>query len=283
MKILIYMAFIGLSLTLSCEHQESVTPPAPPESPQKHLVTFTGRAYLDGQPDPVNALHLPLHYDIQIISYLPGDTTSYDTVYTDSSGVYTSTKLRQDGMYDLVARYPYYRLDTIKVEVKEGQVVGSMPELHCQRLIRYSIQADSLVYHSLQSTMILDEYVTNLSSEFQVTGAFDLKELMVRNDSLSQFFFTFDPNFAICGQAMRPGQTYHNRRARWVGQFSSPIDLTPTTGSYFLYAMPRRWPECAFIIQSATPGDVIGSPHYHKKWHWVFKLIEPTRVDIKLE
>lgn len=68
---------------ISCKGDQTVTPPPPPES---QLVTFQGRAFLDGQPEPVNALHLPLHYDIQIISYLLGNSASYDTVYTDSSG-----------------------------------------------------------------------------------------------------------------------------------------------------------------------------------------------------
>ncbi len=261
-----------------CEDERTVTEPEPPTPRQKTMVTFQGKAFLDGQPDPVNALHLPLNWDIEIISYLPGDTTSYDTVYTDSSGVYTSTKLRQDGIYNLVARYPYYFLDTVHVEVKEGQVVSSIPEVHCQRLIRYSVHTDSLVYHSLESLMVLDEYVINLSSDYHVVGSFDLKEVLFKKDSLSFSFAIVDPNTAFCGTLMSPGETFHNRRARGFSQ-------SMISGSYFLYAMPRRWPECAFIFVSheGNADDVITNFHYQDKRHWTYKLVEPTRVDIELE
>jgi hypothetical protein len=36
------------------------------------MVTFTGRAFLVGQPPPVNQWHLPLHYDIEVISRFAG-------------------------------------------------------------------------------------------------------------------------------------------------------------------------------------------------------------------
>ncbi len=277
--------FIVLFLLVSCQHNRSITEPEPPPPPIKRMVTFEGRAFLDGQPEPVNALHLPLHYDIQIVSYLPGDSASYDTVYTDSTGVYISTKLRQDGTYLILSQYPYYTIDTVQVEVKDGQVVGHIPELHSKRLLKIEIFPDSTVYHSLQSQMFFDEFITNLNCDSTkwifpcdslvsrwpgaVSAPTWYKELLIPKDDLSIFLFAADPNLGTSGclPACRVHMTF---RTRLLINFSNYLHDSPRTGDYYLYLAGHVWPENPW------------SPHYQKSRHWWFKVMEPSEVRIEL-
>jgi hypothetical protein len=57
------LLLVGLLSFSSCKRSSTEPQPDP-----ENLVTFRGRAFLAGQPAPVNVLHLPLHYDIEIIS-----------------------------------------------------------------------------------------------------------------------------------------------------------------------------------------------------------------------
>jgi hypothetical protein len=245
-----------------------------PEEPGRNLVTFIGRAFLAGQPAPVNRLHLPLHYDIEIISFLPGDTTSYDTTYTDSSGVYTSTRQRKDGRYKIISRYPYYSKDTVQVEVRDGQVVGEIPRLFSQRLERIQIFADSSVYHSLRSSMFFTQYITNFSALDTIGAPRSLIRLLVPKNNPSIIFSTpRAPNidYLIPLQPLEV-KIYYNGGV--LNNFYDRVNnASPTTGSYFLYAVGEPW-------------SFIGAwyPHYRNSIHWWFKVAEPSeiQVDFKL-
>jgi len=277
-------------LLVSCTEDRTVTPPPPPP-PEPQLVTFQGRAFLDGQPEPVNALHLPLHYDIQIISYLPGDSASYDTVYTDSSGVYTSTKLRYDGTYAIISQYPYYANDTVRVEVKDGQIVGATPELHSQRLLKIEISPDSTVYHSLQSQMFFDEVITNLNCTSRVwifpcdsitapnTGQGAVaapawyKEILISKSDLElrNSFVASDPNITFLG-CLPICQVHKTFRTRLLINFYNHVlQASPTTGDYYLYVAGHLWPRGSWY------------PHYKEKRHWWFKVMEPSEIRVELE
>jgi hypothetical protein len=252
---------------LACERKVTE-----PETPDKNMVTFRGRAFLAGQPAPVNQLHLPLHYDIEIISFLPGDSASYDTVYTDSSGVYTSTRLRRDGRYKILSRYPYYSTDTVQVEVKNGQVVGEMPRLFSQRLERIQIFADSLVYHSLRSDMFFTMYITNFSSTDTLPAPQDIKQLMIPKDDISTLLFASDPNITFSIE-LKPLQVQIRYRSRFLGNFGDDTRTKrPKTGTYYLYAAGQSWSGTGYYYQ-----------HYRKKIHWWFKVIEPSEIKVKLE
>ncbi len=270
---------------ISCKGDKTVTPPPPPEP---HLVTFQGQAFLDGQPKPVNALNLPLHYDIQIISYLPGDTASYDTVYTDSSGVYISTRLRYDGTYTILSQYPYYRTDSVRVEVKNGQVIGGLPDLHSQRLLKMEIFPDSTVYHSLQSEMFFQIIMTNLNCDSTIwifpcdgpevspkPGAVavptDYAQIIVPKEEVYNWFSAFDPNETASG--CLPACQHHRTGVTrlLINFYDRRRNKSPETGTYYLYVYGQNWPRASWY------------PHYGKVRHWYFKVCEPTLVEVKLE
>jgi hypothetical protein len=263
-----------------------VTPP-PPE-PQ--LVTFQGRAFLDGQPEPVNALHLPLHYDIQIVSYMLGDSASYDTVYTDSSGVYTSTKLRLDGTYTIISQYPYYRTDTMQIQVKNGMLVSNIPDLHSRRLLKMEVFADSTVYHSLLSDMLFEEVITNLNCDTTdwlfpcdsltapntgrgaVAAPVDFTEFIVRTDDVFNRFMVVHPNITFLG-CLPACYVHRTGIVRDLINFYDHVrQKSPESGTYYLYVKGQSW-------------SAYGAwyPHYRSTIHWWFKVVEPTVIEIELE
>lgn len=243
-----------------------------PEVEEKNVVTFRGRAFLAGQPAPVNRLHLPLHYDIEIISFLPGDAASYDTVYTDSSGVYTSTKLRKDDRYKIVSRYPYYSNDTVHVEIRNGQVLGEIPRLFSQRIERIQIFADSSVYHSLQSRMFFTQYIANLSPTDTTVIPQDLKQILIPKNNVDLRLFASDPNITL-GREFYPLEIEIRFRARILLNFGNDAGtVSPTSGSYYLYAVGQSWPRFG-----------TSNPHYQRSIHWWFKVAEPSEITVDLQ
>jgi hypothetical protein len=198
LKLTYILLLIMALIPTSCERKVTE-----PEVPDTNL-PLSVAAVSGGQPAPVNQLHLPLHYDIEIISFLPSDSTSYDTTYTDSSGVYTSTRLRKDGRYKIVSRYPYYSKDTVQVEIRNGQVVGEIPRLFSQRLERIQIFADSSVYHSLQSSMFFTIYITNFSQTDTIAAPRDMKQFLTPKEALTTRFFTLVPPTIDFSIALNP-------------------------------------------------------------------------------
>jgi len=243
-----------------------------PEEPDKNWVTFIGRAFLAGQPAPVNRLHLPLHYDIEIISFLPGDTASCDTTYTDSSGVYTSTRQRKDGRYKIVSRYPYYSKDTVQVEVKNGQLVGEIPRLFSQRIERIQIFADSSVYHSLQSPMFFTQYIANLSPTDTTVAPEDLKQILIPKNNVDLRLFASDPNITF-GRELYPLEMQIRYRVRRLLRFGNDAGtISPTSGSYYLYTVGHSWPRFG-----------TSNSHYQSSIHWWFKVAEPSEITVDLK
>lgn len=256
-----------LALSVACRHSVNE-----PERSEKDVITFRGRAFLAGQPAAVNQLHLPLHYDIEIISFLPGDSASYDTTYTDSSGVYTSTRLRKDGKYIIVSRYPYYTIDTVQVEVKNGEVSGEIPRLFSQRLERIQIFPDSSVYHSLQSSMFFTQYITNFSMTEIIGAPKTLKQFLVPKNNPLQLFFVVDPNITYL-IPLHPLEVQVRYTSRGLINFYDRINnASPVTGSYYLYSVGQSW-------------STIGAwyPHYRRSRHWWFKVAEAAEIQIELE
>jgi hypothetical protein len=244
-----------------------------PDSPEGHPVTFRGRAFLVGQPAAINHRHLPLHYDIEIISFLPGDSTSYDTTYTDSGGVFVSTRVRQDGLYKIVSRFPYYNTDTVEVEVKRGKVVEEIPRLFSERLQRIQVFTDSLTYHSLHSGMFFTQYVSNLSQTDTLGAPRRLIRWLIPKDNLSVIYQTQRaPNIDYL-IALLPLEVKIYQEGGLLNYFYDRVNQAlPSSGIYYLYAIPEPWPR-------------IGSwyPHYRKSVHWFFKVSEPTVLQIDLE
>lgn len=267
LKLTYILLLIMALIQTSCERKVTE-----PQAPDKNLVTFRGRAFLAGQPAPVNQLHLPLHYDIEIISFVAGDTTSYDITYTDSSGVYASTKLRKDGRYKIVSRYPYYSNDTVHVEIRNGQVLGEIPRLFSQRIERIQIFADSSVYHSLQSPMFFTQYIANLSPADTTVAPEDLAQLMIPKNNVDLHLFASDPNITF-GRELYPLEVQIRYRVRRVINFSNDArTVIPTSGSYYLYTVGQSWSRFG-----------TSNPHYKRSIHWWFKVAEPSEISVDLK
>lgn len=244
----------------------------PVEPKGSREITFQGKAFLAGQPAPVNPWHLPLNFDIEIISFLPDDSTSYDTTYTDSTGTYTSTRMRIDGRYTIISRYPFYSNDTVYVYVKDGQVVNEIPRLFSQRLLKTTIFPDSLEYHSLNSFMHFIEYVTNLSPTDTLAAPQWLYQILVKKDDPSVLLMTVDINLTY-GFKLIPLQTALYVNNRLLKHFTNDLGtLRPKSGEYYLYAVGQVWTWWAPYSYN----------HYRKdKRRWWFKIMDPTEITIK--
>lgn len=188
-----------------------------------------------------------------------------------------------------MSQYPYYLTDSVRVEVKNGAVVGSIPELHSQRLLKMEIFPDSTVYHSLQSEMHFEEIITNLNCESKVwifpcdsltapntgPGAVGAPvwytQVIVPKEDVYNWFSAIDPNetFSGCLPACQQHRTGFTRLL--INFYDRRRMKSPETGTYYLYVYGHNWPRASWY------------PHNSKVRHWYFKVCEPTLIEVNFE
>jgi len=182
--------------------------------------------------------------------------------------------LRKDGFYTLVSRYPFYSNDTVQVAVVGGMVVGEVPRLFSQRLLRTTIFPDSLVYHSLGSFMKLTQFVASLSATDTLQAPSWMYQTLVSKNDPSLRLTTSDPNDTF-GIDLLPLTTKVYYNARLLRQFTNgEATLSPKSGEYYLYGLGQMW----------TWTVPFGYAHHYRKerWRWWFKIMEPTEIEVKL-